>query len=218
LQRLRQPRASTTTPTTNTTITSATTSADTECNSLGIDGSQHKEGYCKQGSKSFQVVNSTSTLKLKSLTAKLNGASSADSLSADEGTETATAHGRFVIFNITVSNRLDSAQSINLAGSNSSQISLLLGKRDYSDAFDAENGPDPQSCVDVTGIGGSEIQPGESATCDVVFDVPTSAVAQAAKTGNLDVLNFGDDFSGDSPTGTFGVIRTYFPPITINTS
>ena len=52
----------------------------------------------------------------------------------------------------------------------------------------------------MTGIGGSEIQPGESATCDVVFDVLTSAVAQVAKTGNLDVLNFGDDFSGDANT------------------
>jgi hypothetical protein len=99
----------------------------------------------------------------------------------------------------------------------SSQISLLLGKRDYCDAFDTENGRDPQSCVDMTGIGGSEIQPGESATCDVVFDVLTSAVAQVPKTGNLDVLNLGDDFPGDAPTGTFGVIRTYFPPITTST-
>ena len=132
------------------------------------------------------------------MTVKLNGARSVDSLSADEGTESATATGRFVIFNITVSNRLDSAQSINLAGSNSSQSFLLIGKREYSDSFDAENGPDPQSCVDVTGIGGSDIQPGESATCDVIFDVPTSAVTQIAKTGNLDFANFGDDFSGDT--------------------
>ena len=95
---------------------------------------------------------------------------------------------------------------------------LLLGKRDYCDAFDAGNPPDPQRCVNATGIGGTEIQPGESATCHVVFDVPTSAVAQVAKTDNLDVLNFGDDFSGDTPIGTFGVIRTYFPPITISTS
>jgi hypothetical protein len=46
----------------------------------------------------------------------------------------------------------------------------------------------------MTGIGGSEIQPGESATCDVVSNVLTSAVAQVPKAGNLDVLNFGDDF------------------------
>jgi hypothetical protein len=94
----------------------------------------------------------------------------------------------------------------------------LLGKRNYRDAFDADNGPDPQSCVDMTGIGGSEIQPRESATCDVAFDVPTSAVAPVAKTCNLAVLNFGDDFSGDALTGTLGVIRTYFPSITISTS
>jgi hypothetical protein len=42
----------------------------------------------------------------------------------------------------------------------------------------------------------------------VVVDVPASAAAQVAKTGNLDVLNFGDDFSGDAPTGAFGVTRT----------
>jgi hypothetical protein len=59
-----------------------------------------------------------------------------------------------------------------------------------------KNAPDPQSCVNVTGIGGSEIQPGESARCDAVFDVPTSAAAHVAKTGNLDGLNFGDDFPG----------------------
>jgi hypothetical protein len=46
------------------------------------------------------------------------------------------------------------------------------------------------------------------------FRCSASAVAQVPKTRNLDVQNFGDDFPGDAPTGTLGVIRTYFPPIT----
>lgn len=206
----------TTTPTTtvaSTTTTSTTSSGPPECDTMG-----KREGYCVDSGKQYQVANSDGIVHLKSMSVKLNGVKSADSLSGDGGYETATAHGRFLIFDVTITNRDDSGQSFGDGLGGQSVLGVGDGShfKSYDEDFNAENGPDAGSCIDANNS--EAIQPGESATCDVVFDVPPPVVAQIPTSGNLDFVNFGVDLSFGGSTGTVGVFRLESPAVTIAAS
>lgn len=190
-------------PTTTTAAATSTTAAaadPTSCDAKGIDPQQLRQGTCVTKGVTFTVVNKGSVLRMHSLTASLNGIRAADSLSSD--VSSATASGMFVISSLTVTNRLDSPQTFDQIGT--AQTQLLLGRQTFTENFDAENGNDPQSCVSKDDAG---IQPGESLTCDVIFDVPTSSLAKLTTNGNISITNFGDDIA--SSGGPFGVFRTY---------
>jgi hypothetical protein len=73
-----------------------------------------------------------------------------------------------------------------------------LDGKSYTEDFHAENQADAQSFV----TNNSAIQPGESTTGDLVFDVPPAAAARATNDPR-DVLiigNFGDDLSQQQPS------------------
>ncbi len=194
--------AATSSPSTTISTTSSSTSKPTDCNALGIDSKGLREGTCFTNGEKFTVVNKASTLHLRSLTAKFNGARTQNSLSAPAST--ATANGEFVIISLTIANKLDTPQTFDQIGT--PQTALELGNKVYTEDFQAENGPDQQSFI-ANQLSQNGIQPGESKTGDVVFDVPSRAVSELDKTGNIIVVNFGD--AAQSPSGTIGVIRTY---------
>src|SRR4051794_20066002 len=83
---------------------------DNSCDALGINRAQRKEGTCidRSGVK-VTVVDKTSTLKLKTLTARFVGSRMASSL-GDPGF-TKTASGTYVVITIAVTNRLDTPVS-----------------------------------------------------------------------------------------------------------
>lgn len=201
----------TTEPTSSTTTTSTTSTS--VCDAKGINSTQLNEGSCSANGYHYTVVNSNSTLKLKTLSAHLEAVKTADSVSSGYG-QTAVAHGRFVIVTLLVLNRLDSPQTFGGVGQQQTALTLR-GKAIYSEDFDAENQADQNSCISKDG---SSVQPGESTTCDVIFDVPSNRIDQLATVGNLVVANFGDDLSGPEAVRTYGIIRTYHPAVSIESS
>jgi hypothetical protein len=82
---------------------------------------------------------------------------------------------------------------------------LLLGDKQFSEDFDAENMPG-----DSFTWNDDEIQPGETRTGTVIFDVPDASLGELDRSGNVFVLNFSDAGSTVEEAGTtVGVIRTY---------
>lgn len=139
-------------------------------------------------------------LRLKTLDAQLLSIRSASSVSNGPGF-TATANGTYLIFTLRITNVMSSPQAF--GGIGSTQTVLSLGGSAYSDAFSAENGNDGQSFLTQD----TPIQPGESQTGDLIYDVP-SAKAQTAisgRSGGLVIANFGGDLSQTIPADS-GVI------------
>jgi hypothetical protein len=116
---------------------------------------------------------------------------------------TANARGTFVVVTIAVTNATTSPQTFD-EGSSTSQGSLEIGKNSYSVSFDAENTNDPNSFV----TNDNAIQPGETRTGTIDFDVPSSAARQAYEHGALFVVDFGE--SVDSAQ-TAAVLKFFHP-------
>jgi hypothetical protein len=74
----------------------------------------------------------------------------------------------------------------------------------FSHDFNAENLP-TTSCVWADDA--SEMRPGQSVRCSVIFDVPTRYVQTLNTSGNVVVRQFGDA-DALAPKGTVGIIRT----------
>ncbi len=187
----------------STSTSSAAHASPSDCDARGINAKKLGEGTCTSGGTTLTVVNKGSTLRLKSLTATLNGIRTTDSVGSYVGRS--IARGRFVLFTLTVTNRLETPQ--NFDGIGARQTALSLGADTYTEDFNAENGRDLASCLSKDGAGSSPVQPGESITCEVIFDVPAIGVAKLNTDGNLEITNFGEDVS--SSTGPIGLFRTY---------
>jgi hypothetical protein len=198
------------TPTvTATTSTQATGSAGglPDCVKGGFNEHQLKQGTCLYDRRTETIVDKATLLRLKSLTAKLDGITEQNSLSSGFG-QSAVANGKFVVLTITLTNRLDTPQQWQ-----SGQADLFVavgatGGKNYSEDFNAENGPDQNSCLWKAGsIGSGGIQPAESSTCDVVFDIPQILSPTHSGSG-LFIENFGEADTLN-PTMPVGDIRLY---------
>jgi hypothetical protein len=100
----------------------------------------------------------------------------------------ATAKGMFVLVTIRVVNHTHTPQLFD----QDSQTELEIKTDYYSNStpgLDADSGADAW---------GSEIEPGESSTGDLVFDVPKSAAALFPKHAALLLANFGDFLQASS--------------------
>ncbi len=141
------------------------------------------------------VVNKASTLRLKSLDAKLVALHRS-------GTST--------ILTIAIKNKLHMPErrqhtmaNLYVAGTNSGAGNSPF----YDENLVAETG-DQRSCLSKTGTAAKGgLQPGASATCDLVFDIPAGA-DPAGRGSGLYLANFGEDVSNPSRLPT-GLIRTY---------
>jgi hypothetical protein len=159
------------------------------------------EGTCHDpdGTK-YVTVNKSHTVKLKTLTARLNGIRVVDSVSTDDGYISETASGKFVILSVTITNRTSSPQVFE--GSGNASASLAIDSGVYSQDFDASNQADPASFVSQD----DPIQPGGSKTGDLIFDLPSKRVPKVYTQGVLSLINLGAD---SETTRTVGLIRLY---------
>jgi hypothetical protein len=194
--------ATTPEPTTATTEAPALDPATATCAQLHMTRrTGAKEGTCHDpdGTK-FITVNKAHTVKLKTLTARLNGIRVVDSVSTDGGYISKTASGKFVILSVTVANRTSSPQVFQGVGDDTAKLAIDSGV--YTQDFDASNQADQASFVSQD----DPIQPGGSKTGDLIFDLPSRRVAKVYTQGVLSVINLGAD---PETTRTVGLIRLY---------
>jgi hypothetical protein len=191
-----------TTPTATDETAAETTAPDkNSCDAKGINPEKRREGTCvdPDGQK-YKTVNRGSTLRLKELNVRVVSTRLTPTLTADTGTERAS--GQFYVVTLAVTNKLDSPTSFD-DGQN--QVGLTVGGKTYSEDFEAENMPG-NSFV----WGSDEIQPEESRTGSVIFDLPNRAVKKlgnSSAAANLIILNFSDIES--DPPDLVGTIRLY---------
>ena len=188
------PATTTATETATVATTASTPSSPPDCQSFD----QHKEGRCATNGLSLVVANRGHEARLHTLAATLNGCRTTQSVSDGYG-QSATAAGIYVICSLTVRNRADGPESF---GDNGAQTLLLVDRKRYTDAFDAENQADQQSFVSQDG----DLQPGLSRTGDVIFDVPQRLAGDALTRGSVLTVDFGTD--PNSATAA-AVLRTY---------
>lgn len=74
---------------------------------------------------------------------------------------------------------------------------LLIGQNQYSVSFEAENTDDPYSFV----TNDDAIQPGQTRTGTIDFDVPSIAAQQANEHGALIVTDFGESVDSAQTAG-----------------
>jgi Domain of unknown function (DUF4352) len=188
---------------TSTTATSAEDASSpagaSGCDAKGISGKKGREGICTENGVTVTVVNPGHEARLHTLAARFNGCRQASSVSDGFG-QSVSARGVFALCSITVRNRSDTPQTFDGIGAR--QTTLVVDGKQFSQNFDAENQADAKSFITQD----SEIQPGESRTGDVVFDLQPRFMRHLGTSGNLFVVNFGDDL--DSATDA-AVLRTY---------
>lgn len=173
-------------PTTTTATTTTATAANTgppDCSSVSA---RTYVGKCTHGGVTLILANRGSPVHLKTLTVMVVNVDTPQTISSGSGF-TANANGTFVQVTIAVTNTTHAPQTFD-EGSSTSQGSLEIGNNTYSVSFDAENTNDPNSFV----TNNNAIQPGETRTGTIDFDVPSSAAAQASQHGALLITDFGD--------------------------
>jgi hypothetical protein len=172
----------------------------TDCDALGINREVGNEGTCTDGKWEVSVVDAGGTAKIDTLAVTHNSTEVVESVSSGwQGTK--EAKGQFVIVSISVENLTHRPQYLG-----GDQGELLLGRDSFTEAFNAANGYLNESCTWKM----PEIQPGQSATCSLIFDVPEDAAASLEKNGNVWVYNFGDSGSYSwANNKQVAVIRTY---------
>jgi hypothetical protein len=190
----------TTPPPETTTTETEGVDPDNTCDALGINSEQLEEGSCTVKGQDVVVVNKDSTLKLDQLTARLVDISTADTLQGSSfGPKSAS--GVFVVARLEITNTTNKPQTYDSFGE---ATALNLGRDVYTEDFNVENGTATDSFV----WRSKELQPHESMTGSLVYDVPASAVGHLETDGYLSVGNFRDDSGAQRPK-QLGVIRTY---------
>lgn len=174
-----------------------------DCNALGINPIGMREGACTHGGITYVIVDEDHTLELPTLWGSLSGIHMAKSLTNDAAV--ATTQGQFVIASLGITNKLSAPKTFDQA--HTQQAGLILGGAVYKEDPQAENA-DSNSCLRQSG---GPIQPGDTKTCDVIFEIPASASADLGKhgSGDLYLVNFGSDLSSSTLPHTVGQIRLY---------
>jgi hypothetical protein len=144
------------------------------------------------------------------MTAGFVGARTTGSVSDSSGAASATATGTFVIITLKITNTSNSPQSVETPGSTRFQLSPIQSNKNFTESFVAENQADSQSFLSQNS---TSVQPDESQTGDVVFDVPASDLARMRREGaTLTFGSFGQDLSSGVPSDphhALGVIVVY---------
>jgi hypothetical protein len=97
------------------------------------------------------------------------------------------AHGRFVVVNVTVTNRLHNDEGDDFETVPYGQVELLLGRKGYRTSANAEVKGDRHGFLAQSNY---SLSANESATGDVIFDVPASVVTDVLQHGVLVVSDF----------------------------
>jgi hypothetical protein len=174
------------------------------CDDRGINPERGRTGTCLQGGYKLTVVNRGDLLELEGWAIKLNDYATAKTLGEGSG-EVARATGTFVVFDLTVTSKLDRPTNFD---DNQDQMALSLGDSTFRQSFEAANGPVDDSCLTEEP---AVIQPGASKTCKIIFDVPSKAAANLTSQKAVGNLNFFSDVVevGFEENTRVGTIRLY---------
>lgn len=187
-------------PPPETTTETESVDPDNTCDALGINSKDLNEGSCTVKGQDVVVVNKDSTVELDQLSARLVGISTADTLQG-RSLGPKSASGVFVVARVEIINTTNQPQTYDSSGEASS---LNLGRDVYTEDFNVENGTATDSFV----WRSMELQPHESMTGTLVYDVPANAAGHLETDGYLSIGNFRDDPGAGRPR-QLGVIRTY---------
>ncbi len=173
-----------------------------DCGAKEINTGAHKEGTCTEGNTRLVVVDRHSVLKMDSLEAKLLGIREHRTIHGPAGSK--TAKGRFVTFDVAVTNRAGAPAAVA-----EGQFMLFVGEL-HTESVEVEEGYEPRSFVSR----GREIPPNGTEEGTVTFATSVKGATSVRESGNLDVVNLGTSVSALEPEGLFykpeyGVIRTY---------
>jgi hypothetical protein len=187
---------------TPTATTTTAAGSPKDCNALGINPTGMREGTCTHAGITYVIVDRNHALKLRTLTASLDGVHTVNALS---GAQPTSAQTKFVIGSLTVGNRLSLPQTVDKAGTQ--QTALILDGTVYKEDVQAEKSADRNSCA----IQQGKFSPGSSVTCEVIFQVPSASAADLGAHGRADlyVVDFGSDLASSTPPQTVGQIRLY---------
>lgn len=166
------------------------------CDAKGINAQKLREGPCTdEGGTKVKVVNRDTTLSLPELTVSYGGYTTAETLSSSVGTE--RADGVYVTIRLTITNKLPDPVAFD-----PEQVALYLADKTFTPDFDADNMPGDSFVWE-----SDEIQPGNSRTGTVTFDVAPAAARAMDTSGNIGVAQFSD--AGQDAKRRIGLIRTY---------
>jgi hypothetical protein len=157
------------------------------CQATGMSSRKGAEGTCTADGATITVVNLGHEARLRTLGVRLNGCRIA-------------AHGTFARCSLTVRNRSDAPRRFDSAGR--TQTMLVIDGTQFFERSDAERRADARSLV----ARDSHIEPGQSRTGDVVFDLAPRFIHGLRSSGNLFVFNFGDDGNN---TEAAAMLHTY---------
>lgn len=153
------------------------------CDEQGINAKERREGTCTDNGIRYTVVNRDSKLRTRELDARLVEVEQVKSIDGDLGSITA-ARGTFVIFRLAITNRLRVPTDFR-------DGQILLNLRSYS--YPVTNHNEENEALEDSFVNqrDSKIQPGETRTGAVVFDIPIAAIKLLGKPGStLYVLPF----------------------------
>lgn len=207
-----------TAPTTTPAATSGTTSATTQpstsqtagtdspptCKSI-TEGStpanpvdiSHR--LCTDSGQFYELSTDDHAVSLAGLEAQFVSAHTETSLSDSSGVASANANGVFLIITLRITNTGNQPQTVEEPGAESFALSPLGSSATYTESFNAENGPDEDSFISDD----TPIQPGESQTGDIIFDVPPTALTTMQTSGAALVFGaFGVDLSNATTSKT----------------
>lgn len=175
--------------------------SEEDCDALGINQEERKEGFCiDPGGLRVKVANPGNTATTPQMDVRLVSTETTDTLSSDVGTE--RAEGTFVVVTLEVTNKLSSPATFEAEG----QTELVLNDNNFTPDFDAMNMPGDSFVWN-----SDPIQPGNSRTGTVVFDVSEKAADDLDQGGNVYVFQFSDASASsiEEIEGTAAVLRTY---------
>jgi hypothetical protein len=173
--------------------------AEPDCEATGMSSKKGEEGSCTADGATITIVGPRHEARLRTLGVTLNGCLQAANVSDGSG-HSASAHGTFARCSLTVRNRTDAPRTFDGAGRR--QTMLVIDGRQFFERSDAERPADTRSFL----ARDSDIQPGESRTSDVVFDLAPRFIHGLRSSGNLFVFNFGDDGNN---TDAAAMLHTY---------
>jgi uncharacterized protein DUF4352 len=181
-------------------------SSSSDCAFKGITAGPRREGTCVARGVAITVADRAHWLHGKDYDARVLGMRTASKLRAG-ASGTIHPHGRFVIVSLSVKNTLDSAHEFDRR---SDLVFLFVDGKYFSERADAENDP----ALAPFRLRTTAVQPDETATGTVVFDVPAQHAKHLSAAGSdLILVNYSDEAKG-FPTGkqqlqTLGYIRLW---------
>jgi hypothetical protein len=134
---------SSTSPTTTTPSTIASTSTPSCASTL--KASDIPPTLCLLSGTYLMAATDDHPLRLPGLTVEFVSARTASSLSASSGAASAQANGIFLIITLRITNTSNAPQTVEEPWSNRFQLSPITSNANYSESFQAEDGPDQQS-------------------------------------------------------------------------